>query len=251
MKRLLRPMLGLGLVCGLLCGVWLAVAKASGTNVIHSAYLVLGNDDSWKYSPSVAYSPLHDRYLVVWETWLPGEHHRIDGRLVGATGELSSKFEVYDNTNNSLQPAVAYDSTHDRFMVVWSYDYNGDGSDHDIYGRFIPWNGPSDDEPGFGIDSSRTNADKPRLAYSPTSDEFLIVWKVEDDPPYIAGGIIYQDKSGKALDVISSGPEVRDFPDVAFNLARNQFVVAWDEDVGRTRKTWIFTLSVSIIWAIP
>lgn len=234
MKRLVRWLLGLLLLIGLLGGIGLAVANSSSYNVFHSAYLVLAEDDSWKWSPAVAYSTLHDEYLVVWETWLPGSnHHLIYGRRVGARGQLYPTFVVYDDVNNSLQPAVAYDSTHDRYLVVWSYDSAGDGLDCDIYGRFIPWDGPSDSDLAFGFDNSRTNADKPKLAYSPTEDEFLIVWKVEENPAYIAGGILYYDKPAVALNVISSGPEIRDFPDLTYNLDRNEFVVVWDEDVGR------------------
>jgi hypothetical protein len=117
--------------------------------------------------------------------------------------------------------------------VVWAYDSAGDGLDGDIYTRFIPWDGPSGSQPAGAFDNSRTNADKPKLAYSPSSDEFLIAWKVEQEPAYIAGGMLYHTKPPKALDVISSGPEVRDFPAVTYNLARNEFVVVWDEDVGR------------------
>ena len=32
---------------------------------------------------------------------------------------------------------------------------------------------------------------------------------------------------------ISSGPEVRDFPDVTYNLARNEYMAVWDVDMGR------------------
>jgi len=37
---------------------------------------------------------------------------------------------------------VAYDPTNDRYLVVYIYDVNGDGSDYDLRGRLIPWNGP-------------------------------------------------------------------------------------------------------------
>jgi hypothetical protein len=234
MKRIYYWLFGFGLLCSLLAGVWLRAAKAC-MGVYCSQYLVLANDDSWKWTASVAYSPQHDDYMVVWETWLPGSnHHLINGRRVGSDGTLYQAFVVYDDTYNSLQPAIAYDGVHDRYLVVWSYDSTGDGTDDDIYGRFIPWNGPSLSEPAFAIDSDRTNADKPRVAYSSTADEFMIVWKVEDDPPYIAGGIIYHDKSGKALGAISTDGLVDDFPDVAYNQASGDFLTVWDVDVTRT-----------------
>jgi hypothetical protein len=210
-------------------------AAANSFGVRRGPYLIVAAEDNWKWSPAVAYASQHDEYLVVWETWEANGHHAIYGRRVSPLGQMFSEFLIYSGQYNSLQPTVAYDVTHDRYLVVWAYDSTGDGTDGDIYGRFIPWNGPSASEAAFGIDVSRANLDKPKLAYSPTSDEFLIIWRVLpglDNLYAIAGGIIYNDKTGKPIS-ISSGLEPRDFPDLAYNLVRNEFVVVWDMDVGR------------------
>jgi hypothetical protein len=211
-----------------------ATADPSDINLRQGPYLVLANDDNWKWSPEVAYDFEHNVYLVVWEDLWPGtNHHNIYGTMVTPSGTFLPEFLIYDGIYNSMQPAVAYDSFNDQFLVVWAYDSAGDGTDNDIYGRFVPWNMPSlPYETEFGVETSRNNTDKPRLAYSPISDEFLIVWKVEDDPSYIAGGIIKSNKTGFPVD-ISRGPEVRDFPDVTYNQAANDFLVAWDVDVSR------------------
>jgi hypothetical protein len=213
-----------------LSGAGPAAAKVTTLKLSPGAYLHLATQDNWKWSPAIAYATQHDDYLVVWETVLVGGHHAIFGRRVTALAQMGPEFLVYSGDYNSLQPAVAYDGTHDRYLVVWTYDSAGDGQDNDIYGRFIPWDGPSAGEAAFGVDNSRYNTDKPRLAYSPTSDEFLIAWKVEASPAYIAGGLIFANKTGLPVD-ISSGPEERDFPDVTYNLARNEFIVTWDEFV--------------------
>jgi hypothetical protein len=227
---------GLVLVCCLLSVVWTAASTSKEIDVWHGPYLKIAEEDNWKWSPAVAYDTNHDRYLVVWENYWPSGYHDIYGRLVNASGQMSSEFVIYSGAYNSKQPAVIFDASQDRYLVVWAYDSAGDGTDGDIYGRFIPWNGPIAGEAEFGIDTSRTNADKPKLAYSPTSDEYLVVWRVLPDAPgsdyFIAGGIIYNDKTGSSV-TISSGPEARDFPDLTYNLVRNEFVVVWDEDVGR------------------
>lgn len=212
-----------------------ATAGNMEPEVSHGPYLELATDNSWKWSPSVAYSTLHDDYFVVWETILPGGHHAIYGRRVSPSGTLYPTLTIYDGVYDSLQPAVAYDPIHDRYLVVWSYDYDGDGSDHDIYGRFIPWDGSNPSAPSFVFDSSRANSGKPRLAYSSSPDLFMIVWvdyQVDDNPICISGGILLGD--GTALPMtVSCGPELRDFPDIAYNSNNPEFVVVWDEDVGR------------------
>ena len=235
MKRLRIAIVGIVFVAVFIFGTLSASASPPGWYRNRSAYLVIADENDWKWDPVVAYDSAHDEYLVVWETIQAGDHHVIDARRVSASGYLYPEFTVYDDTYNSLQPAVAYDSVHDRYLVVWSYDSAGDGSDNDIDGRFIPWNGPNTSELMFGIDESRQNSDKPRLAYSALADEFLIVWKVEETVPFIAGGMIYHDKTGISVAISDGdgGTYVKDFPDVAYNAARHEFAVVWDEDVGR------------------
>jgi hypothetical protein len=176
--------------------------------------------------------------MVVWENLWPSGFHDIYARRVSATGQMFPEFVVYSDSASgykSKQPAVAYDPTHDHYLVVWSYDSAGDDTDYDILGRFIPWNGPDPNQGPFGIETSRASTTKPRVVYAVTPDEFMLVWKVEEVPSYIAGGIIFNNGNGAPVN-ISQGPEVRDFPDVAYNQARNEFLVVWDEDVGRDQQ---------------
>ena len=121
MKRIHYLLLATMLLCCLLSEVRPAAANTSGINLARGPYLVLANEDAWKWSPDVAYDSNHDRYLVVWEVLWPSGHHSIYGRLVSASGQLSSEFVVFDDVYNSKQPAVAYDKIHDRYLVVWSY----------------------------------------------------------------------------------------------------------------------------------
>lgn len=233
MARVARWFLGLVMAACLSGGNSSALAQSAALPYVpHSPYLQIATGDGWKWSPAVAYDPQHDVYLVVWEYWLTNGHHAIYGRLVSATGSMGAEFVVYSGTYYSLQPSVAYDTTHGHYLVVWSYDSTGDGSDHDIYGRFIPWNGPNPNETDFIIDSSRDNSVKPRVVYAVTPDEFFMVWKVEATPSYINEGIIHDNKSG-ITKTISTDGLVDDHPDVAYNQMRNEFLAVWDADVSR------------------
>jgi hypothetical protein len=226
-----RLILGLTLLLCLL----IAGHPASGSSPQaprRSQYLVVSADDNWEWSPAVAYASQRNQYLVVWENVWPNLHHDIYGRLVGGDGHfLGPEFPIYSDAYNSLQPAVTYDSTHDQYLVVWAYDFGGDGEDNDIYGRFIPGAGLNPSESAFPIENSRENTTKPRVAYGLTYDEYMLVWKIAGAPSSIGGGLIHDDKTGSFVP-ISSGPEVRDFPDITYNLAHNEFVATWDEDVG-------------------
>jgi hypothetical protein len=226
-------LLGLVLLVCLLTGGLPAGAQWWQGNIYRTAYAILAHEDNWKWSPAVAYDSKHNEYLAVWETILVGNHHAIYGRRVSAACRvLGDEFVVYSGTNNSLQPSVAYDSTHDRYLVVWAYDYAGDGLDNDIYGRFIPWNGPSPSQGVFGINTSLDNTTKPKVAYGVVSDRFLMVWEIQGSTSIIAGALLLNDMSFKSV-AISSGPEPRDFPDVTYKAAGDEFAATWEKDVGR------------------
>lgn len=228
------------LLCGLLAlnilvmqGGASTVQSSTSTTIYKLKYMQLATEQNTKWSPNVAYSPAHRVYLAVWENlWSTGKHD-IYGRLIYPNGQMGQEFIVSSGANYSKQPDVAYDSVNDIFLVIWSYDYYGDGSDFDIYARAIPWNGPNSSDTPFWIDQSGSSTSKPRLVYAPDLEEFLVVWKVEGDSPAISGAFFEYERMGKWPIPISSGPELRDFPDVTYNQTSHEFVVVWDEDTGR------------------
>lgn len=188
-----------------------------------------------EYGPAIAYNSTHDEYLVVWHDAYDVIHaQRLSppGQLLGAS------FEVASSARGKRQPSVAYDPVRDRYLVTWIYDYWGNGTDYDIYGRFIPWDGPSASFIDFSICPWTNNQWRPAVAFARTQDEFLVVWMNDGASPgvakYISGRRVWADGSGFPVNPfsISSGPEDREHPDVAYNLARNEYLVTWDANIG-------------------
>jgi len=205
----------------------------------------LGNE---QYLPSVAYNSQHNEYLVVWHNTWGGGGHDIYAQRISSNGELKSWFSITTAAlpNSKAQPSVAYDPVSDRYLVTFIYDYNGAGSDWDLYGRFIPWDGPSASLAEFSICTwSTTHQWNPKVAYAGTQKEFLVVWANEYQagtlPMYISGRRVKAaDGSffGTGSDVtINDVSENRVNPDVAYNLARNEYLVVYDNavDVFATR----------------
>ena len=195
--------------------------------------IIVSELDNSKYSPAIAYNSLHNQYLVVWENEWPGNYHDLYGQRISSTGKLLSWFAISTNTKSQMQPSVAYDPVHDRYLVTYIYDVVGDGSDWDVYGRFIPWDEPDPTLIDFVICNWTSGQWHPKVAYGLAQDEFLAVWM--NDPgsvaTYISGRRIFADGSGFPPGdgfTISSGAENRDFPSVAYNLARNEYLVTYD-----------------------
>ncbi len=219
----------------------------TGSNVDAENYLkgiyvgdeiVISNLDIVKHLPSVAYNWKHNEYLVVWHTDLERTNHgHIRGARISDTGQVLSEFVVYQHdTKDSAQPSVEYDPVNDRYLVVWAFDYFGNGDDWDLYGRLIPWNGPSSSLNSFAICNFTTHQKNPKLAYGRAMEEFLIVWNnVKQDgtsPTYISGRRIKAvDGSFPGLSndfTTPSTSEQRVNADVTYNLARNEYLIVYD-----------------------
>ncbi|NOR84190.1 MAG: hypothetical protein GQ526_11935, partial [Ardenticatenales bacterium] len=127
--------------------------------------------------------------------------------------------------------SVAYDPVTNRYLVVWAREMPS--SNYDIYGRFIPWDGiPTASE--FPIDSSTSDdSSSPKVAYALAQGEYLVVW--ED---YSGGWPEYR-VSGRRVKAVGGGwparftiaehaSENRRNPHVAYNLARNEYLVTYD-----------------------
>ena len=169
------------------------MAAASLSNEI-----VISERSSDEYSPAIAYNSNRNEYLVVWENVWPGGHHDVYAQRVAGDGRLLNSFAVASSPNNQMNPSAAYDPVHDRYLVVWAYDYNGNGSDWDIYGRFIPWNGADAGLLDFSICNWTSNQRRPEVAYGRTPEEFLVTWvnALSGQPTYISARRVFAGGSG-------------------------------------------------------
>jgi hypothetical protein len=207
--------------------------------------ITISEIDNEQYYPAVAYNSNHHEYLVVWHNLWGGGGRDIYAQRITASGELLSWFDVASGPNSRAQPSVAYDPVNDRYLVAWAYDFFGDGSDWDLYGRFIPWEGPDAGLVEFPISSWSSDQWEPIVTYARAQEEFLVVWTNTpvSTPAYVSGRRIFADGSGfppgDGFTIASDLTDNRVNPAVAYNLARNEFLVAFDDgvDVFATRLT--------------
>jgi len=193
------------------------------------------NED--QYQPAVAYNWKHHEYLVVWENQ-GDDGIEIYAQRVSESGELLSwPFYVPDDDtylqSNRKEPDVAYDPVNDRYLVVWMYEA-GTGGDFDIHGRFVPWDGLDQNLKEFTIVDWTSPQWEPKVAYGRTPEEFVVVWM--NTPSGVSSYISAQRITAAtgafpdSAKTISSGSERRDDPDIAFDVAQNQYLITWDID---------------------
>ena len=227
------------------------LAAVAATDIPHlGEEIIISALDNEQNLPSVAYNWQHDEYLVVWQNTWGGNKDIYAQRLTGQ-GELESWFAVAPTAplnpypNDRVQPSVAYDPVNDRYLVVWAYDTAGNGSNWDIHGIFVNWDGPIQGLHQFNISDWPTQQWAPKVAYGRAQEEFMIVWWTDHPtvPGYISGRRMTAadgtfPTSGSDF-TISDSLEVRGNPEIAYNLARNEYLVVYDntQDVFATRYT--------------
>ena len=213
-----------------------ALVPAGALRLGNEITVAAANDVAWE--PAAAYNWKHSEYLVVWRNaaGVYGQRVTRQGELIGP-----SPFPIAEGSKERREPAVDYDPVNDRYFVVWMHDHVGDGSDWDLSGRFIPWEGSTGTLPEFKVTDWPGDEWHPSVAYSRGKQEFLVVFVYHPDlpmppPAYIAGvRVVAAGGFNGSVNVASSLTEVRDFPDVAYSgVTRNEYLVAFNVWKGAT-----------------
>ncbi len=150
-----------------------------------------GNADLDALDPAVAYNPINNQYLVVWEgdDYTAEEYDIYGQRLTATGGGVGSNDFVVSNPGSgpnadydALNPAVAYDQYNNEYLVVWQDDELGVG-EFEIFGQrinaatgaSIDWDLRLSD---MGPDGDASYiAQTPAVTYSGASNnEYLVVW---------------------------------------------------------------------------
>lgn len=203
--------------------------------------ITISDFDSKEHYVDIAYNRKHNEYFIVWQTDDP---YTIRGARISGSGQLLANFPI--NGGPSFQPAAAYDPVHDRYLVVFVFEKPG-GNPADLLGRFIPWEGPDPNLKSFPIATWSTVQINPDVAYGRAVEEFLVVWANLYKPPstlphYISGRRVRAADGtfpGSNSDLTITHPTDLFSPKVAYNLARNEYLVVYDDfaDILGTRFT--------------
>ena len=215
-----------------LCTTFALSGTAFGGNS-QSPEVRISNNDNENYAAQTVYNSVHQEYFVVWHvSSFQGRY--VMGRRLDLYGNLLDEYTIaFEDSppRDNAQPTVAYDPVNDRYLVAWLHDTPGDGSNWDILGRFVPWDGPTPSLNGFNICNFSSQQWNPRAAYAGTQQEFLVTWWNEGTggvASYVsAARIAPADGSVLSTFVVASGTEERTVPDVAYNLARNEYLIVY------------------------
>lgn len=215
------------------------------------------------YNPAVAYNSVNNEFLVVWyadhdENFLADDEFEIYAQRVNATdGSLAGEMIAVSNmgTNgydylDAYNPAVAYDSANNQYLVVWEADINNGGlvnDEFEIYGQLLTAAGAEIGVDDFRISDMGPDGDanydaiRPAVAYNSTNSQYLVVWQgdngapLADDENEIYGQFLTSsgDSTGsndfRISDMGPNGDANYDAssPAVTYNSQDNQYLVVW------------------------
>jgi hypothetical protein len=216
-----------------------AIQTASSVNPIGYNQTISNENSLVEVNPSVAYNSSRAEYLAVWYNDRPGNDdiraQRLskDGRLLGGPFYISAAGEGIDRR----YPRIAYNVRADQYLVVWEHQETSAG--YSIHGRRVSGTGQILDANDIIIRSAGANLytpARPAVAYTYTSDRYLVVWEETWHPIPISTGIYGQQvlDTGELEDIILTisedpGGHFRTVPDLAYNLGRNEYLVAWQQ----------------------
>jgi hypothetical protein len=190
-------------------------------------------------APDVVYNPASGEFLVVWEYEHSAADHDVYARRVAGDGTLiGDEFVISNLSNWESNPAVAYSTASNQYLVVWEHLF--EGQRHGIYGRRVSASGALLGAP-IAIDTSSLLASAlvpydalaPAVAYGSASGQYLVVWQ-DKGPPKVDYDItarrVGNDGSLVGDEIAVSTWEYDQVkPRLAFNHAANEFLVVWED----------------------
>jgi hypothetical protein len=184
--------------------------------------------------PSVAYDSINRTFFVVWEDQRnsTGSITDIYGQLMNADGSLiGGNIAVSTAVNHQFHPATIFDSVNQRFFVVWM-DSRITG--YDLYGQLVDPRGALIGS-NFVVSAAHGTMTDPVVVYDGTHQKYLVVWYDDRDLATTGYNIYGQMVNAEGIVsgdsfTISNAAGDQSSPAVAFDIANNTFMVAWQDD---------------------
>ena len=206
--------------------VYAQVLSGDGYVTLPLTPLAVGSGEERRY-PAVAYNQQAGEFLVVWQETFLGQDWDIRGIRVTPQGApIGDVFAIAVRNNPELEPDVAWDSVHNRYLVVWKQDVD---NMPDISGQLLDALGrPIGSD--FPVTFSSTEERMPQVAFSANGSRYLVVWEEmgAGADVNVRGQLLDKDGDwvGDVIDIATNG-WVQKHPAVA--SGGNQFLVAWTE----------------------
>jgi hypothetical protein len=242
-----------GITLATLASVLVLAAPAHGLGPSNAETVVMSETHSYgaafAYEPAdapSAFNSARGEYLAVWLGQDSGPDGVILARRVRADGSPADAVIQVGGEPTSVTgaPAVAYDSDHDEYLVVWTqaFDRGANGLSIEVFGRRLAGDG-APVAGTFRISTSpRSWGEHPAVAYDAERDRYLVAWSaaLESGPDshwepsaihartVVPGGAMGV-QHRISLDATDGSNVMADHPALAVDPDGDSFAVGWSE----------------------
>ena len=146
---------------------------------------------------------------------------------------LSPFINIWIDDVDNLEPAIAYNSLHNEYLVVWS-NTRGGGATKDVYARRVRGDGTLLGNFTIVHDANGHNYE-PDVAYSPAQDEYLVVYTYDDpstDSDIWARRVEWNGSWMSNEFAIGRTTAKQHHPAVAYNSDANEYLVVYQNTWG-------------------
>jgi hypothetical protein len=138
--------------------------------------------------------------------------------------------EIWTDGVDNLSAAVAYNTVHDEYLVVWYTQQ--DEYTWDIWARRVHRNGTLDS--WFNVDTWEAGKlFEPAVAYSPIHDEYLIVYTYQyttTDYDIFARRINWDSPGASSRITVDADFDMQQHPSVAYNSQTDEYLVVYEDE---------------------
>lgn len=237
---------------------------ASGISSPYASF-PLGNDPAvTETSPAVAWGGADNNFLVVWSVWYDAtaptaDHYRVVFRHVHDTHQAGDQFQhgpiwlisPGSRDRNQTIPVVAYNRNTRQYLVLFQYDYNGNGSDYDIVALRIAGTGAAYIGSNFPVASSVSHETSSTVAFSGGPEnlpgfggnQFLVSYLYSSgstsESLYVQGikgaydtGGDQRDGAAQVISTIVGSGWYFQLPDVTGSVNNGRYLLVWQSHTG-------------------
>ena len=185
--------------------------------------------------PSVAYSPVMNEYLVVWENEYetnPDDHDILGQRIDAYSGSMVGGYiQVSYSGQYDMKPVVTYDQSMQEYLVVYERRMGSDEFyQQDVYARRISQDGtPIGDYLGIAIATSAVDEQDPSVASDGLN--YLVAWQGDyGEETNIYGQLVGYDGSLIGGQIgISTWQNDQLVPQITYDNDDGQYFVVWED----------------------
>ena len=218
-----------------------SIFDTDGNIIVNDFGIQEGSGVSYRWeNPSIAFGS--NKFFVAYEHYsTPSDisSMNIKGRLVTTSGSVGSEIDICSQSNIQADPNVAFDSTNNRFCVVWE-DARSGTSNFNIYGKLYSTDGTQIGSEKT-ISGATDNQGEPWVVFDSINNHYMIVWE-EGETPSNGPFDIWVGLFDSNLNLIGPGPgpsavKLADgdsntdynFPCVSFCEETERFLVTWND----------------------